>query len=157
MQSRIPTELLDYVFLYLREASDLVSLRACSAVDEYFSRLAEPHLYYRLILTTSKDREQDLEFTPDEVTDIFSSHPHLPSYVRSLKLSLADPRDAGFPDPSLVPVLPLLQHVKCVKLEYRRPQSEFWGKTVLVIGVVEFVYTLGVHQSDKDHMTRKMS
>ena len=125
-QVQLPPEILDYIFLHLRDTSDLPTLRACCAVSSFFHQLAEPHLYYQLTLTNGDDPNSELEYGPTEILKAFSARPHAADHVRFVKIDLASRDYSNLRDTVLVPVLQLLQHVESVSLENRLPRDEIW-------------------------------
>src|SRR6266545_8240703 len=78
----LPAEILDHIFSFLK--SDPAALRACSESHPSLSRLAEPHLYFHVLLKTS-DSSSD---RPSNLAQLLSRRPHIAHYIRSLEIQV---------------------------------------------------------------------
>src|SRR6266542_5954723 len=110
----LPAEILDHIFSFLK--LDPAALRACSESDPSLSRLAEPHLYFHVLLKTSNSSSDT-----SNLAQLLSKRPHLAHYIRSLEIQVIGPITTHHIWCDLVEIsniLPMLLALKKIALDH---------------------------------------
>jgi len=112
----LPVELLDHILSFLR--SDPETLKSCSESHSPLSQLAEPYLYYHVLLKTD---ESEQLFKPENLTELLSKRPYVAHYIHSLEIHVGGSRDKEVQQRRLQgisTILPYLLALKAVTLNH---------------------------------------
>jgi len=109
----LPAELLDHILSFLR--SDPETLKLCSESHSLLSQLAEPYLYYHVLLKT--DESEQLF----NLIELLSKRPYVAHYIRSLEIHVGGSHDKETQQRRLQgisTILPYLLALKAVTLNH---------------------------------------